>query len=165
MTISELADFLITEPQILWDGNYRNKRGAIGYFVLLQCGEQWVRVSVSNAGSENGGFSREELDCMRKEDLISERPFPVELVQIAHALVHIALNGAEWRVYQNAVFVPGVWLEEEFVNHWYMVSVSRVEGLDDVPIERLDESADEFIRRMCGFDDSVRPVTRTRRRW
>ncbi len=163
MTISELADFLSLEPATLFHGNYRNRRGLIGYFVQLQCGEHWVKVSVSNASSGNGGISRDELGAMTKDDLIAETPFPVSLRTIAAAIRHIASRGTEWKPYENAVYVPGVWLEERLTEHWYMVSVSRVEGLNDIPPERLDEPADEFLRRMGALSDSVRPVTRRRR--
>ncbi len=163
MTINELADFLAIEPAILFDGNYRNKWGHIGYFVQLQCGEHWVKASVSNVASTHGGISRQELDAMTKEDLLADKPFTISLRTIADTVRRVGLRGTEWKAYQNAVFVPGVWLEEKAGEHWYMVSVSRIEGLESVPPERMDEPADEFLRRMGAFDGSVRPVTRRRR--
>lgn len=166
MTIDELADFLAAEPGVLLNGNYRNKRGHIGYFVQLQCGDHWVKVSVSNVVSTQMGISPEKLDAMSKEDLISEKPFIVPLRWIARAIHRIGLRGAEWKSYDNASFVPGVWLEERVGEHWYMVSISRVEGLESVKREQLDEPADEFLRRMGAFNEGVRPVTRRQRsRW
>ena len=164
MTISELADFLTLEPEILFDGNYRNRRGIVGYFVQLKCDDHWVRVSVSNVASVHGGMSVAEMDVLTKADLIAQKPFIVKVRTIGMALRQIGVRGCEWKPYENSMFVPGVWLEQEFGGHWYMVSVSRVEGLDRASPERIDEGADEFLRRMGAFDESVRPVTR-KRRW
>jgi len=166
MTISELADFLATDPVALLNGNYRNRRGHIGYFVQLKCGDHSVKVSVSNVASIISGISPENLDAMTKEDLISEAPFIVPLQRIAKAIHYIGDRGVEWKRYRNANFVPGVWLEEKAGEHWYMVSVSHVEGLESVPQEHMDEPADEFLRRMGAFGENVRPVTRRQRsRW
>jgi hypothetical protein len=165
MTINKLADFLDLGPAILFDGNYRNKRNRIGYYVQLQCGEHWIKVSVSNVSSLNGGISSAELSAMTQDKLVHEAPASVPLKNIATAIRHIGSRGTGWKSYENAVFVPGVWLEDKVGEHWYMVWVSHVDALDKIAPEKVDSSTDEFLRRMGALSGSIRPVTRKRKNW
>lgn len=73
-----------------------------------------------------------------------EGAVPVVL-RFAGAIRHIASHATEWKSYENAVHVPRVWLEERVAEHWYMVSVSGVEDLNDILPERLDEPLMNFF--------------------
>jgi len=161
MTILEIAEFLELNPNILFDGNYRNRRGRVGYFAQIRCARHWIRISVSDVGSAEGRLSLADLNSMTKEILICQRPFIFPLSSIAAALKRIALSGTEWNPYHNAQFVPGGWFESKDNGHWFMVSASNLDDISSLAARDLERATDEFLSQMRAFDRTIIPVTRS----
>jgi len=85
MTLDEIADLLLSpEAEFLPAGNYVNRRGVVGYFMQVKCGNHWCKVIVSHVESHLDRTTANELNEIDQRTLRPTVAIPPET--IANAL-------------------------------------------------------------------------------
>lgn len=143
MTLNEVGDLILAPgAEVLLFGNYVNRRGIRGYFVQIKCGNNWCKVSVSNADRHAARITVGELDGI-DATMLQHSVIPNSFV--SGALKSRVAEETAVNIYVNSAAVEGVWAEFHYEGNWYMVSVSHI----DVPVhatsEELERMADEFL--------------------
>jgi hypothetical protein len=146
VTLDEVAD-LIAAPasELLSTGNYVNRRGILGYFMQVKCGDHWCKVSVSHAERHSDRLSVEELDRIDPTNLRPAVIIPVP--SISAALRSSAGRDTPINTYLNAAGIEGIWAEFRFEGNWYMLSVSHIDVPTHASPADLEMIADEFLRQ------------------
>jgi hypothetical protein len=144
VTTDEIAYLLLSpEAEFLPAGNYVNRRGVVGYFMQVKCGNHWCKVSVSNVESDLDRTGARELHEIDPRTLRPTVTIPIEAM--AGALKSPAGRMAPINTYENASGIEGIWTEFYFEGHWYMVGVSHIDLPARISSTELEMIADEFL--------------------
>jgi hypothetical protein len=144
MTSDEIADLLLSpEAEFLPAGNYVNRRGVVGYFMQVKCGDHWCKVSVSHVERHFERTTASELNEIDPRTLRPTVAIPAET--IANALKSSEGRKAPLNTYENASGIEGLWTEFYFEGHWYMVGVSHIDLPAHISSAELEMIADEFL--------------------
>jgi hypothetical protein len=145
MTLMEIADLIGSSyAQVLACGNYKNRKGALGYFLQVKCGDHWCRISVSHIESHSDRITLEELNAMDSTRLLPAN-ISIPIDSILKALRSAARCNVPVQKYLNSSDVEGVWAEFKEGGSWYMVSVSHVDVPKRAAPEILDRIADDLL--------------------
>ena len=150
MTIDEIADLLVSqEAECLPAGNYVNRRGVVGYFMQVKCGNNWCKISVSHVERHLDRTTANELNEIDSRTLRPTVAIPAEA--IADALKSPEGRRAPLNTYESASGIEGLWTEFYLEGHWYMISVSHIDLPARISNTELEMIADEFLSQQANM--------------
>ena len=120
-----------------------NRRGVLGYFMQVKCGDHWCKVSVSHAERHSDRTTARELSEIDPRTLKPAMAIPV--LSIADALKSSQGRTAPLATYENSSGIEGIWTEFHLEGNWYMVSVSHIDLPTRISNAELEMVADAFL--------------------
>lgn len=122
-----------------------NRRGVLGYYLQVKCGNQWAKISVSHADRHSDRVTVDELDDIDPSCLQPALVIPTE--SISSALRSGDADRASVHEYTNRSAVEGIWAEFYHKGNWYMISISHVDCPARASSEDLESIADNLLRQ------------------